>query len=135
MARRKADKLPAELKQAAARWAQWRSTRERGARIPEALWRSAVGLAARYGVSKTATMLKLGYYELKKRLDAEAPRRRQHGQADAAQAFVELAPPTSATPGRCVIECQKASGASMRIELCGALPDLAALSRSFWETR
>jgi hypothetical protein len=35
----------------------------------------------------------------------------------------------------CVIELEKASGARLRIRLPGApTPDLAALSRSFWET-
>lgn len=79
MTRSKAGRLPAELSQAAARWAQWRNGRQRGARIPEVFWQSAVSLAARYGVSKTATALKLGYYEVKKRLDAETPRSRQGG--------------------------------------------------------
>lgn len=56
--------------------------------------------------------------------------------ADAAPAFVELTPPSLAIAGGCVIEFEKASGTKMRIELRGSqLPELAALSRSFWETR
>lgn len=70
MAARSMQKLPAELARAAARRAQWRRTRERGTRIPESLWQAAVELAARYGVSKTAQVLRVDYYALKKRLDA-----------------------------------------------------------------
>lgn len=135
MARRGMQKVPAELARAAARWAQWRRTRELGARIPESLWKLALELAARHGVSRTAIALRVDYYSLKKRLDAQTPPRRV-GSGAAAPAFVELPPPSLATAGGCVIEFEKASGAKMRIELRGSpLPDLAALSRSFWETR
>ena len=134
MATRGMQKVPAELARAAARWAQWRRTRELGARIPESLWKLALELAARHGVSRTAMVLRVDYYALKKRLDAQTPPRRV-GSA-AALAFVELPPPSLATAGGCVIEFEKASGAKMRIELPGSqVPDLAALGRSFWEAR
>ncbi len=134
MATRGMQKVPAELARAAARWAQWRRTRELGARIPESLWKLALELAARHGVSRTAIALRVDYYALKKRLDAQTPPRRV-GSA-AAPAFVELPPPSLATAGGCVIEFEKASGAKMRIELRGSqVPDLAALGRSFWESR
>jgi hypothetical protein len=105
-----------------------------GARIPESLWKLALELAARHGVSRTAIALRVDYYALKKRLDAQTPPRRV-GSA-AALAFVELPPPSLATAGGCVIEFEKASGAKMRIELRGSqVPDLATLGRSFWESR
>lgn len=134
MALRGMQKVPAELARAAARWAQWRRTRVLGTCIPACLWESALELAARHGVSRTASALRVDYYALKKRFDAQTPPRRV-GSA-AAPAFVELPPPSLATAGVCVIEFEKASGAKLRIELRGSpLPDLAALSRSFWETR
>jgi hypothetical protein len=71
--------------------------------------------------------------------------RRQSGRrrADTAQslpAFLELAPSAvhefaaaSAGPCQCTVEWEDATGAKMRVELKGtAMPDLAALSRSFW---
>ena len=76
MATRGKQKLSAELASAAARWAQWRRTRVLGTRIPELLWNSALELAARHGVSKTALALRVDYYALKKRLDAQSPLRR-----------------------------------------------------------
>lgn len=132
MATRGMQKIPAELARTAARWAQWRRTRELGTRIPESLWKLALELAARHGVSRTAIALRVDYYALKKRLDAQTPPRR----VGSAPAFVELPPPSLAAAGGCVIEFEKASGAKMRIEFRGSPPpDLAALSRSFWETR
>ena len=134
MATRGMQNLPAALARATARWAQWRRTRVLGTRIPESLWKSAVELATRHGVSRTASALRVDYYALKKRFDAQALSRRVGSTA--APAFVELPPPSLATAGVCVIEFEKASGAKLRIELRGSpLPDLAALSRSFWETR
>lgn len=134
MATRGMQKVPAELARAAARWAQWRRTRELGTRIPESLWKLALELAARHGVSRTAIVLRVDYYALKKRLDAQMPPRRVDSAA--VPAFVELTPPSLATAGGCVIEFEKASGAKMRIELRGSqVPDLAALGRSFWESR
>lgn len=134
MATRGKQKLPAELARAAARWAQWRRTRVLGTRIPESLWKSALELAARHGVSRTAIALRVDYYALKKRLNAPTPPRRVGSTA--APAFVELTPPSLATAGGCVIEFEKPSGAKMRVELPGSqLLDLAALGRSFWEAR
>ena len=134
MVTRGMQKVPAELARAAARWAQWRRTRELGARIPESLWKLALELAARHGVSRTAMVLRVDYYALKKRLDAQMPPRRVDSAA--APAFVELTPPSLATASGCVIEFENVSGAKMRIELRGSqVPDLAALGRSFWESR
>ena len=46
-------------------------------------------------------------------------------------AFLELAP--AADRGECTVELEDASGAKMRVHLMGVpMPDLAALSRSFW---
>lgn len=100
-----------------------------GERIPEPLWRCAVDLAGRYGVSRTASALRVGYYELQKRLAALS----QGAQAASPVAFVELPP---ITVGACLIEFENASGSRMRMHLQGGqLPDLVALGRSFWDAR
>ena len=65
--------LPAtapELAEAATALAQWRSTRRRSSRIPEALWSQATELAERYGIAPVAVALKLDYKSLKHRLTA-----------------------------------------------------------------
>jgi hypothetical protein len=121
----------ADMAQAARQLAHWRRTHAYGARIPKALWDSAVELAVRHGVSRTATALKLGYYDLKKRL-AERPVP-QSGIAPAT--FVELTAAPFGNACECTIELEKCDGSRMRIEVKGAsAPDLAAVSRSFWES-
>ena len=61
---------PAGQPSLAERFKTWRGSRRRGERIPEGLWQAAVELARRHGLSATAAMLKLSYYELKRRLGA-----------------------------------------------------------------
>jgi hypothetical protein len=88
--------------------------------------------------------LRLEYYSLKKRIEQQSAvtvdsskkavdRRRSTIPLDARSvpAFLELAP--AADRGECTVELEDASGAKMRVHLMGVpMPDLAALSRSFW---
>ena len=77
--------------------------------------------------------------------DSEAPtvvrRRRRQKQAAAddtldatiTSPFVELVAPVSADLCRCTLELENTGGAKMRIQLrSAAMPDLAAISQSFW---
>ena len=64
-------------------------------------------------------------------------RRRKRVAADdlpeVAASFVELAAPMPAGLCRCTLELENAAGAKMRVELRGpAMPDVAAISQSFW---
>jgi hypothetical protein len=153
--------LPAGLEGVQRRFERWRRTRRGHARIPESLWAAAVKAAGRYGLHHTVRALRLDYYSLKERVErpagtardpkarvaarrrrSSARKRRGRRRADTARslpAFLELAPPAvqecaTAPAGfcRCTVKWQNAAGAKMRIELKGtAMPDLAALSRSF----
>jgi hypothetical protein len=68
------------------------------------------------------------------------PGRRRVDTAQSLPAFLELAPSAAhgfvsapAGPCQCTVEWEDTAGAKMRVELKGtAMPDLAALSRSFW---
>lgn len=133
----KKGELPQELARAAARFAQWRQGRVVGERIPEPLWNLAVALAARYGVSRTAAELAVGYYSLQKRCEEEPSSPARQGEDSASSAsFIELPPSALIPSSECVIEFEKASGAKLRVHLKGpCLPDLAALGRGFWEAR
>ena len=126
---RQGNGIPADLIQAAARFERWRRNTSSGGRIPDSLWNLAVDLAQEHGLSRTANALKLGYYDLKKRLAQPGPR------GMAADAFVELDPAALAMPCQCTIEFEKPCGSRLRIELRGSMPDLEALGRSFWESR
>lgn len=128
MGGRKGRKIPTSLARGRNSFQAWRRGRRRGTRIPERLWKLAVKLADAHGLSNTATVLKLDYYALKKRV--ESTNSRGHS---AAPAFVELSPPRSTAWGECIVELEDNVGASMRVHLKGyAAPDLAALSDRFW---
>lgn len=135
---RKNGEVPPRLLRAASRFAQWRRTHVVGTRIPESLWRLAADLAGAYGLCCTASMLRLDYYGLKKRVEAQASCASKPGPAsvrDQMPAFVELAP-TLPTPSECVIELENAAGWRMRVLLKGIhAPDLVALSGSFWSAQ
>ena len=71
-------------------------------------------------------------FDRRRRIPArKRPGYRRTDTAQSLPAFLELAPP--AAPCQCTVEWEDAAGAKMRVELKGtAMPDLAALSRSFW---
>ncbi len=154
--------LPAGLVRVQRRFERWRRTRRGHARIPDALWAAAVKAAGVHGLNRTVRALRLDYYSLKERVEQRTstasdptakaatrrgcpPARRRFCRrgadpARALPAFVELAPPIGnglvaapAGPCRCTVDWEDAAGVKMRVELTGtAMPDLAALSRSFW---
>ena len=141
--------MPARLEGVQRRFVRWRRKRKKAkARIPDPLWDAAVALAETYGVHRTSKALSLDYYSLKKRVEeALADRRGRQGvpadvatggsKADSASGatFLELPPPAWAAGSECTLELEEVGGARMRVHLKGfAEPDLAALSRSFWES-
>lgn len=111
----------------------WRRTRPRRLPIPAPLWALAVEHARAVGVHATARRLRLDYYALKQRVEAAAGA----PVAKATPAFIEVVPTGVGPAGltECVIDFADARR-TMRIRLTGpALPDLVALSQSFWRTR
>ena len=126
MVGQKRREIPASLARGQDRFEAWRGARAVRTRIPDQLWKLAVKLAVAHGLNRTAKTLKLDYYSLKRRVEAK------RDTTAAAPAFVELAPPMTAS-GECIVEFEDGTGASMRIHLRGCdVPDLVALSRSFW---
>ncbi len=69
MRARKRSEVPASLSRLGQRFAAWRKTRASGQRIPESLWKLAVKMAGEHGLNRTARVLNLDYYSLKKRVD------------------------------------------------------------------
>ena len=135
MATRKSRGIPGPLENARQRFDRWRTTRTPGSRIPERLWSTAVKLAHGYGINRVASVLQVDYYSLKKRVEeyeAASSHAATAHQDPSSAVFVEL-PPIRTVTAECVLELEKACGAKMRIHLKAAgIPDLAALSRSFW---
>jgi len=89
------DAAAAELQAVADRLKIWRATRRAGQRIPEDLWQTATDLARINGLSRTATALKLSYYDLRCRLQAGAERDNRRRRPPV---FVEV-PPMPLPPG------------------------------------
>ena len=85
----------------------------------------AVRLAQCHGVSRTATILGLDYYRLKKRAEQTA------SASPSSPAFVEL--PAPVVPGkRCQFELDNGAGATLRVQLLGYdAADLEVLARTF----
>ena len=111
---------------------RWRKSRRRGTRIPEALWRAAASAGREHGVSKTAQVLGLDYYALKKRVES-APEERSAVEAPSELKFLEI--PLGVPSGRpeCVVEFEDGQGARLRVELQGAaLSELETVARALW---
>ena len=133
MGTRKLRSLPAPLEKVRRRFEHWRGTHRARVRIPQPLWESAVRMAGTYGLNRTARTLRLDYYVLKRRVQqagGTCAALREEGGAT----FVELTPSPFANACECTLDWEQAGGARMRLQLKSAtLPDLAALSRSFWD--
>jgi hypothetical protein len=133
---RKSADLPADLEGTRRRFEQWRQVRKVHTSIPELLWAAAVKLAGRYGVSRTARVLRVGYYSLQERVGQATAGSATSSPPLNAPAFLELAVPSGGGPGECLLEWEDAAGAKMRVHLKGVeAPDVVALSRSFWEAQ
>lgn len=142
--------FPAGLAGIRRRLERWRQTHPVRSRIPASLWAAAARAAEKWGVHRTCRALRLDYYSLKKRVERQstAVDRSAHATATfptpvpsaiadqglpSLPAFLELGPPGPIGPCECTLEWENAAGAKMRIHLKNsAMPDLAALSRSFW---
>lgn len=117
--------LPADLAKAKDRFDLWRQNRKLGTRIPRRLWTLAAKLAQRHGVCRTASVLGLDYYSLKKRVQTKV-------LASPPNEFVEVSAAAIEPPSQCLIELEEADGAKMTVRLSGAgTPDLVALMHSF----
>lgn len=117
------------LRDAESRFKRWRQSRNRGARIPAALWRCAVDAAREYGVSKVARVLGVDYYGLKERMES-AP---EPSEPDCVGGgFLEI-PLLRSSASECVFELEDGEGVRLRVALKGAVPvELESLARTFW---
>jgi hypothetical protein len=114
------------------RFENWRRKRLQRSPVPEVLWKAAVEVAEEIGVSRTVRILRLDYYTLKRRVEGS----REMMLAPEAAEFVELMGPTTQGFAECRLELEHPDGARIRMEAKGsAMPDLVALSRSFWGSR
>ena len=113
------------------RFAEWRRTRAKKARIPDELWAAAVEVARRDGVNRTAQALHLDGGKLMRRVTASG---QQPGAMpeDAPAAFIELV--SSSQPDsrlECVVEAERPGVGIVRVQLKAAtMREVAELSRA-----
>ena len=131
MKHRSHSQLPAKLADGRQQFERWRSQHKPYTHIPEPLWALATELAREFGLNRTASMMRLDYYGLKKRL--ERPGLDDTSPATDGPSFLELLP-VQATPAvECTIECQNAAGTQIRIQFKSQdLPDLTGLCGELW---
>jgi hypothetical protein len=116
-----------DLQRARSQFQAWRKQRRPGSRIPVSLWQLAVRLVGTFGLSRTATALRLDYYSLKKQVAAAG-----HQPVSNGPAFVELPAPLLAGK-QARVELDNAAGVTLRVHLVGYdAADLEALTRRFW---
>jgi hypothetical protein len=133
---RQSGDLPARLEGVRRRFERWRQTHTPPSRIPDSLWARAVKMAATYGLHQTARTLRLDYYTLRKHVTENEVAHAEPSEKGAAATFLELSPPAPSASCECTLELEDASGAKMRVQVKGmAMPDLAAISQSFWNRR
>ena len=93
-------------------------------------------MATTYGLHRTARTLRLDYYTLRKHVTENEVAHAEPSEKAAAATFLELSPPAPSASCECTLELEDASGAKMRVQVKGmAMPDLAAISQSFWNQR
>ena len=103
--------LPADLEKTRRRFEQWRQVRKVHTPIPESLWAAAVKLAGRYGVSRTARTLRVGYYSLQERVARATACSAGSSPMVREAKFLELAVPSGTGTGECLLEWEDVSGA------------------------
>jgi hypothetical protein len=124
------DGLPQDSARARHQFQAWRCRRQTGGRIPHRLWALAVRLGGRYGVSRTASVLRLDYYSLKERVEAAASE-----PPPCSPAFVELPSPV-VVGKRCLFELDSGVGATLRVQLVGYdTADIEVLAHRFWNAK
>ena len=136
MGTKKSRILPALGDSVRRRFEHWRRTRRVLSRIPEPLWAAAVEMADTCGISHTAKTLRVNYNALRKRVEHQTAAVPRKPEENTVTTFLELASPTGVGSCQCTVELEDACGAKMRVHLQSVeVPDLASLSRSFWELR
>jgi len=120
--------LPRSLSAARRRFDRWRRRHRKHTRLPEDLWRRAVGLAREYGISKTASALGLKYDSLKKHVAETSTA--QAAPAKTGGDFIEFLPGVMPSGSMdCTVEWAEPSGATIRMHLKGVgATDLACLA-------
>jgi hypothetical protein len=108
---------------------QWRRNKRRSDRIPAALWEAAASLSGWHSTNKISKLLHLNHTALRGCIGAYKQGEEIRGKAPA---FIELGMIPSGAVSECTIEMQRPDGGRMKICLKGSCIDAAELGRAFW---
>lgn len=122
---------PDDLEQLRRRFEEFRATQPKRSRFPEGLWAAAAELAKRYGVNRTAQVLRLEYGGLRKRVENQARAKAKNKKKEPAS-FLEFIAPGAKPVSNCMVEVESAHGGKLRLELKAvATRELVDLIRAF----
>ena len=98
---------------------RWREEGRPGRKVPEGIWKQAVKLARKHGVSKASTQIGVGYCGLRRRVEGD--RRAVTASEESKGSFIEV----SGVGGlfsspECLIELENRAGERLRVALSGA---------------
>jgi hypothetical protein len=112
------------------RFAEWRRTRAKKARIPDELWDAAVAVARRNGVNRTAQTLHLDGGKLMRRMVAAGDESERKPE-DATTAFIEFVSSQQDVRLECVVEAERPGVGTVRVQLKAVtMREVAELSRA-----
>ena len=107
---------PIPLKNAKTQFAQWRETRVKGERIPNALWETAFLLTKKYGYRKIASELDLNPHRLRAKMEKQS----QQISSVEKSNFVEVplaslsSPFPQSPPGEASLEFTRPDGTNLK---------------------
>jgi hypothetical protein len=126
-----AAEIPDDLEQLRRRFEEFRAMRSGRSRFPEALWAAATDAAMRYGVNRTAQVLRLEYGGLRKRAENQG-RPKARSKKVEPPSFLEFIAPGAKPVATCTVEVESAQGGKLRLELRAmATTELVELIRAF----
>src|SRR3954471_14866003 len=112
------------------RFAEWKRTRAKKARIPDELWDAAVAVARRNGVNRTAQTLHLDGGKLMRRMVAAGSESERKSE-DAPTAFTEFVSSQPDVRLECVVEAERPGVGPVRVQLKAVtMREVAELSRA-----
>jgi len=118
-----------QLEEVRERFEQWRDSRNKRGRIPDALWQAAATLYPAYSLHQISRTLHLNHTKLKQCIHEQ----QTVSSLPPVPAFIELGLSDAVTPCECIVEMQHRDGARMRVQVKGGgRPDLMKLVRQFW---
>lgn len=125
--------LRPDLEEICNRFEKWRKKKRRHSeKIPDSLWRAAVGLCSNHSILGVSRALRLNYNDLKHRVQGTekigAP------SSGCCSEFVEVDFGQSMLCSECVVELERPNGAKMKMYFKGQQGgfDAVALSEAFW---